>query len=240
MRMTFLGHATVLFESKSGARLLVDPWLDGNPGCPYTPASVPAPDVIAVTHGGRDHLGDTLDLMERFPSATLVCGRDVRAWAKRKGVRPDRIKVMVSGFLREAAGFRIRAVETRHGSFFEDDGVCYSDACLGYVISAEGGGSAYHMADTSIFSDLKLIGELYRPDVTLVPVGHAPGALPEMSPDEAALAAAWAAPKLAVPFHYEVGAQDAIVAAWREALEIRSPQTRVRVMRPGEALDCAG
>lgn len=240
LRLTYLGHATAIIETEAGMRILMDPWIDANPGCPYKVATLPHIDLVVASHAAWDHIGDVLGVLERFPETPLICARDVRAWAKRKGVPVERIKVSVWGFRRREGDLTIQVVETHHNSFIDDGEATYSDICNGYIFSDDSGASIYHMGDTAIFSDLKLIGELYDPKVALVPVGSAPGAHAEMSPTEAAMAASWVTRGTCIPIHYVPGEQEHLISAWMQELKGRSPAIRVHVAQPGETLQIEG
>ena len=109
---------------------------------------------------------------------------------------------------------------------------------LGFMITLESGETLYHAGDTSIFSDLKLFGQLYRPRVGFLPVGSYPGSHAELSPEEAALAAAWLGVQEAIPMHYEKGSD--APRRFSDEVSKKSPDVRVTVMEPGERMRFGG
>lgn len=226
-RIRYLGVSAFEIVTGAGVRVLVDPYLTGNPLCPIKAEEVGAADLILVTHGSWDHLGDAVALAKRT-GAVLMAGNDVRAHAQRQGLPKGQILGTQPGATREVKGVRVRATVAHHTSFFESgEGVFLSGTPLGYVIETGDGVRIYHAGDTCLFSDMRLIAELCRPQVLLVPVDAVlPTAPAEMSPLEAALATQWIGPEVAVPMHYhpeskapeEYARHAALLAPWCQVL----------------------
>lgn len=233
LNLRFLGHATFSMAADNGTRLIVDPYISGNAACPVTTAEVGELDMVVVTHGAKDHLGDAVALMSQG-SPVLLCGRDVRAYSERKGIPRSRILGMVMGAEREVKGVKVRAVEARHGSYVVDGDAYFSDVALGYIVSHEGA-RVWHVGDTAIFSDMKLIAQLYQPQVILMPIGSLSGVI-EISAAEAALVCEWIQPKVVVPIHYRPVEEKADLELFVAEVARRCPATRVVVMQPGQTL----
>ncbi|MFQ5896479.1 MAG: metal-dependent hydrolase, partial [Nitrospinota bacterium] len=216
--------------TEGGARVFVDPYLTGNPLCPIAAAEVTSADLILVTHGAWDHLGDAVELAKRT-GAILLSGHDVRAHAGRKGVPKEQLLGTQPGATREVRGVRVRATEARHTSFFEsEENLFLSAPPLGYVIYTQEGHRIYHAGDTCLFLDMKLIAELCRPQVMMVPVDSVrPDTPAEMSPLDAATATRWVGPDVVVPMHYYPGSQSP--EAFAKHAETLAPGTQV-LLRP--------
>jgi L-ascorbate metabolism protein UlaG (beta-lactamase superfamily) len=208
--LTFLGAAG--FEvSGPRHRILIDPFLRGNPLAPAAPAAVEAPDVILVTHAAFDHLGDTAEIALRTGSP-VVCGGDVRLKLLDDGVPDSQIRATVWGVVVEVGGVVVRPVECHHWSMTTlSDGRPVTGTPLAFIFETEPGVRIYHYGDTCLF-DMRLIGELYAPTVGLLgctdpheineegPAGRI--LTGEMTPDEAARAAEMLGVRWAIGCHY--------------------------------------
>jgi L-ascorbate metabolism protein UlaG (beta-lactamase superfamily) len=196
----------------TGKRVLIDPFLTGNPAAPLAPEDVEMPDLILVSHAAFDHVGDTAAIAKRT-GAPVVCGGDVRILLMDQGVDGDQIQATVWGIVTEVAGLAVRPVECHHWSMSRlSSGETLSGTPLAFVFETEPGVRIYHYGDTAIF-DMRLIGELYRPTVGLLGCTNpqeleqlvpGPGRFltGEMSPDEAARAAEMLGVEAAVACHY--------------------------------------
>jgi L-ascorbate metabolism protein UlaG (beta-lactamase superfamily) len=234
--LTYFGGPAFLLQDTSGTRVMIDPYLDEEVGSPIRTADLPDFNVLALTHGGRTHVGDTIDLLKCRPDVKLICGPEVKAWAEAEGIEPSRIVMTVWGVVQEVCGVRIRCVEAHHISQMRGtDGAFLSGLSHGYILTLSCGVSVYHLGDTSIFSDLKLIGELYRPTVGLVPVGKGTrDFFAELDPHEAAIACSWLRFTAVVPMHYLPGSEDP--RRFVTELDARAPGTTALVLQPGETV----
>ncbi len=212
-RVRYLGIAG--YEvSGPGRRILVDPFLTGNPVAPCSAESLARPDVILVSHPPIDHLGDTAAIALRT-GAPVVCGADSAALLVDRGVSPEQIRATTWGIQVEVGGVHVWPVESHHWSQARlRDGTVITGTPLGFVFEVEPDVRIYHFGDSAIFSDMALIGRLIRPSVgilgctqpwPLVPASSpGPGKIltGEMSPDEAALAAELLGVRFALASHY--------------------------------------
>lgn len=197
----------------TGRRILIDPFLTGGPRPPVLPDALQPPDLILVSHAAFDHLGDTAAIARRT-GCPVLCGGEVRAMLIDAGVDGDQIRATTWGIVTEIAGIVVRPVECHHWSQGRlADGQFVTGVPMGFIVDTEPGIRLYHYGDTAIFSDLRLIGELYRPTVGLLGctqplalLAQTPGPgvflTGEMSPREAALAAAYLNLTVAVACHY--------------------------------------
>ncbi len=245
--LRFLGVAAYEIVGPAG-RILIDPFLTGNPGAPCGPEDLERPDVILVTHAAPDHLGDAAAIAKRT-GAPVVCGADVRALLLDQGLPSDQVRATVWGIVVEVGGVTVRPVECRHWSSAQlSNGMVVTGVPLAFIVEPEPDLRIYHYGDTAVF-DMRLIGELYRPTVGLLgccqprALAHlAPGAgrlvTGEMSPREAALAADMLGLQLAVACHYSETDDPDVLEFLRLVPELDTTGTRATLaMEPGEVLE---
>lgn len=249
-RIRFLGVAAYEIVTRSGSHILVDPFLDQNPGSPVKADELERVDLIVVSHAAFDHLGDT-EALARRTGAPVICGGEVRAYLVAKGIPATQIRATTWGILVEVAGIRVQPIECHHWSQIRmPDGTFASGVPMAFVIYADEGVRFYHYGDTAIFSDMKLQAELYRPNIGCIGIANPqeilhlnpmPGAMlsAEMNPREGALAAQWLGLETVLPCHYitvdeDVAAFEAHLGAARERGE-RVPHSLV--LQPGDWIE---
>ncbi len=193
--VTWLGHATILFESPRGRRLLIDPWLN-NPSCPADCRDVGHIDLVLVTHGHSDHIEDAPAIAKRT-GATVIGNFEVCQWLGFKGV--EKTSPMNKGGSQEQAGIRISMVHALHSSSYQEAGTnVYLGEAGGYVLRFENGLTVYCAGDTALFSDMALIKDLYAPSVAFLPIGD----LFTMDPEAASRAVDLVGVRQVVPIHF--------------------------------------
>ena len=209
----FFGVAGYEIVTSQGQHLLLDPFLDGNPGSPVRSADLEQVDLIIVSHAAFDHLGDT-EAIARRTGAPIICGGEVKAYLTAKGIPAEQVRATTWGIAVEVAGITVQPVECHHWSQIQmPDGSYASGVPMGFVVYADPDVRFYHYGDTALFSDLKLIGELYQPTIGCLGIANpievlsrvtGPGRLltAEMSPREGALAAQWLGLQTVLPCHY--------------------------------------
>lgn len=212
-KIRYLGVAGYEIITSAGQHILVDPFLDLNPGAPYKSHEIERVDLICVTHAAFDHFGDT-EAIARRTGAPIICGGELKAYLMAKGLPSGQIRATTWGIAVQVAGIRVQPVECHHWSQIKmPDGTFASGVPMGFVIYADPGVRFYHYGDSAIFSDLKLIGELYKPTIGAIGIANpkevlylidAPGEMltAEMSPYEGALAAQWLGLETVLPCHY--------------------------------------
>jgi L-ascorbate metabolism protein UlaG (beta-lactamase superfamily) len=199
-RFTWNGHACVELESPGGKRVIFDPWF-GNPLSTRSADEVERCDLLLVTHGHGDHLGDAVALASRLRPA-WPCIHEMSLWlARRLPGGGDQLTGMNKGGTLEAAGLQVTMVHADHsaGDWNADGAVpLYLGEPVGFVVELENGRRVYFAGDTDVFGDMALIRELHRPDVAFLPIGgHY-----TMGPRGAARAAALLGVEAVVPIHY--------------------------------------
>jgi L-ascorbate metabolism protein UlaG (beta-lactamase superfamily) len=231
--LTWLGHGTTLWRAANGKTLIVDPWLVKNPACPdafKNPAALPGIDLMLVTHGHFDHIDDAVAVAKAHKPA-VGCIFEIGVWLESKGV--GGVSAMNKGGTQTIAGFSVTMTTANHSCGILDDGkIIYGGEACGYVVQIPDGPRVYLAGDTNVFSDMALIGELYKPDVACIPIGdHF-----TMGPVEAAKAIELVGAKTIVPLHF---ATFPLLKGTREALEERCAGLGVRVIHtnPGERVN---
>ncbi len=214
--ITFLGHAAFLLEDGSRA-VAIDPFLTGNPVATKKPEEIRC-QAIVVTHGHADHLGDTVAIA-KANQATAYAAYEITEYLQRQGVNVE--PANPGGKVATDFGW-IALTQAFHSSSYEGR---YLGMACGAVVHL-GGVTVYHCGDTGIFGDMKLIGELYRPDIALIPIGDRF----TMGPELASRAAELIAPKVAIPMHYKT---------WpvlvQNPSDFKPKGVEVKILEPGES-----
>lgn len=232
---TWYGHACVEVRTPGGKVVLIDPWF-GNPMSPRSAATVDRCDVMLVTHGHSDHLGDALLIGSKTrPEWPAI--HELSLWLSRNYAGADRVIGMNKGGTVTAGGLRVTMTHADHSAGdWNDPGTTtlYLGEPAGFVAEVENGFRFYHAGDTNVFGDMRLIGELYRPELAILPIGgHY-----TMGPREAALATELLRAKHVLPIHYGTfpilaGTPDELQAelAARGLVDVT-----VHALKPGESL----
>lgn len=248
LRVRFLGVAAYEMITQDGSRVLLDPFLTGNPGCPVVSEEFDRVDLIIVTHAAKDHLGDTAQIALQS-GAPVICGGEVSAYLEAHGVPSSQIRVTAWGMRLEVAGFDVQTLECRHCSFTTlPDGSFVSGIPLAFLIELNEDIRWYHPGDTSLFYDMKLQGELYRPTIGSLgianPTGipsNAPGKklTTDLSPRGGVLAAQWLGLNTVLPCHYTSLDDDLVRAFMRCVDDVRAKGEtvpEVLLLEPGDWL----
>jgi L-ascorbate metabolism protein UlaG (beta-lactamase superfamily) len=217
MKITWLGHSCVLLTGSK--KILIDPFIEGG-------SVVSAdPDIVAVTHGHADHMGEAVSLRKLTVAIT-----EIAKYMKAKGIAAEGMNI---GGTIVLDGVSFTMTPALHSGWIEEAGIAAGGgAAAGFVIRMDGT-AVYHAGDTGLFSDMKLIGELYRPDVALLPIGGRY----TMGPEEAMMAAQFIGAKTIIPIHYNTWKkieQDPV--PFKTAIE-RTTDMKVRILRPGETME---
>jgi L-ascorbate metabolism protein UlaG (beta-lactamase superfamily) len=234
--ITWYGHSCFEIRTPGGRTILLDPYFE-NPRSPRTADSIERCDVLLVTHGHFDHMGDAVALASRLRPA-WPCIHEMSLWlARQLPGGADQVIGMNKGGTVEAAGLRITMTTADHSAGDWNAGgdtTLYLGDPVGFVIELETGYRIYHAGDTRAFGDMTLIRDLYRPDLAILPIGgHF-----TMGPDEAAVAVGFLGVSDVIPMHYGTfpiltGTPDEL----RAAIAARGlPEVTVHAPEPGGSL----
>jgi len=195
-RITWLGHSTVLIQTAKGTNILIDPFIAQNPKYPKGFVLPEKIHFILLTHGHGDHISDAVPVTAKHDS-TVVAVYELAAYLAGKGV-PKTIGMNLGGTV-QLEDVAATMVDAKHSAGAQDEsGTHYVGVAAGFVLSIADGPVLYHAGDTAVFGDMKLIGELYRPKVSMLPIGgHF-----TMGPREAALAARLLDVEIVLPLHW--------------------------------------
>jgi L-ascorbate metabolism protein UlaG (beta-lactamase superfamily) len=222
--VTWLGHASFRVDSPGGKRIYVDPWLS-NPKCPDGEKQPERVDVIALTHGHGDHVGETVELSKQF-SPEIVANVELKGWLGEQGAPVGEVPGSNKGGTVEAAGVRFTLVNAFHSSGSDD--FTYLGEAAGIVSELENGTKLYFAGDTCVFGDMQLIGRIYSPDVAILPIGgHF-----TMDPREAGVALELLGTKRCIPCHY--GTFPLLAGSPDELRQQAPSEVEIIELQPGE------
>jgi len=230
VKVTYLGHSAFKLVSPKGVVIYIDPFLSKNPKTPPEMKTVDKADLILVTHGHADHLGDALTIAEKT-NAKIVAMNELGIILTKKGAK--NVIRMNKGGTFTSHGIAITMVHAIHSSSVtEGDQIIYAGEPAGFVVGFENGFTIYHAGDTGVFGDMEIIGEIYRPELSLLPIGSHY----TMDPREATYAAELLGSKYVIPMHY--GTFPVLTGTPEEFLKLMKevPQTKVLVLKPGETI----
>lgn len=197
--ITFYGHSTLLVGTEMGKRILIDPWLEGNPACPENLQRPEGIDYMCLTHGHSDHTGSAVDVAKRT-GAKVFCIYDLASLLEGDGVSGEQLVGMNKGGTVREADLAFSLTHAQHSSTYiaKDGSSHYAGEACGFVITLESGRTVYVTGDTNLFSDMALVAEEYRPEVLVLPVGDRF----TMNPRAAAKAVELVHPRIVIPIHH--------------------------------------
>jgi len=228
MKLTWLGHSATHLEI-GGLSVLIDPFLTGNPTYPEGwEDRLDRLDVIAVTHGHDDHVGDTLRLAEKY-EATLVAQFELAMWLSAQGL--SKLQPMNTGGTISLDGVRFSMVPAFHSASIIRDGQTINLGDPAGLVIRDDRNAVYHAGDTGLFSDMALIQRLFRPTVGLLPCGDRF----TMGPEQAAIACnEFLEFETIIPIHW--GTFDLLPGRPERLAELVT-RGSVRTLEPGEVIE---
>ncbi len=193
-QITWFGHATIKIVTPQGKVILIDPWMTGNPSCPPELKHIDKVDLLLVTHGHADHTTDLMAVAQQH-HPTVVANMELAGWLGSKGI--ERLVDLNLGGSTIFEGITVSMTQALHSSSLPGESG-YVGVPVGYVIQLENGLTIYNSGDTTVFSDMQLIQEIYKPDLAILPIGDHY----TMGPKIAALAVKLLGVKQVIPVHY--------------------------------------
>ncbi|MBS7609911.1 metal-dependent hydrolase [Candidatus Bathyarchaeota archaeon] len=238
LMMRWIGHGSFMLETSMGRVIFLDPWLDGNPASTMKLKDITKADIVCVTHGHVDHLGDSIEIV-RKTGAVFVSTPEICFFAQKKGIPLGgkdggicALNIGGSAIIRGVEVIMTNAVHTSDIMISEVEETVGSGAC-GFILVSEDGIRVYFAGDTGVFSDMEIIGRLYSPHVAIMPVGGKYN----MGIREAAYASHLIRPDAFIPMHYGTFPdQRADIRALSELLKYLAPATKLIVLKPGESV----
>jgi L-ascorbate metabolism protein UlaG (beta-lactamase superfamily) len=225
--LTWLGHAAFRVDTAAGKRIYIDPFLNGNPTCPENEQTPERVDMIALTHGHGDHVGDTVELAKRH-DCTVVALVELSGWLGKQGVDGTKLPAPNKGGTVDVAGVKLTLTNAFHSGSAPDG--TYGGEPSGIVLETENGTTFYFAGDTCVFGDMQLIGRIYEPDVAILPIGDHY----TMGPREAAVAVELIGAKRCVPCHW--GTFPVLTGTPDELEKLAPSGVTIERVAPGESV----
>ena len=239
-KITWIGHGSWKMVTPAGTVIYVDPWIVGNPACKIKLEDADDANIVVVTHGHDDHIGNAIEICKRT-NAILVTLPDVFVYASHHGIPMDDRggAVHMGGSVREMDCV-FHAVQALHTSdiwgyeYLDHGELIPGSGCCGMVIEPEGGKPVYFAGDTGVFSDMQLISELYQPVVSVLPIGDKY----VMGIREASVAARFLNCPYIIPGHYNTfPAIQADTDKFVQLVKEQAPNTEVVILKPSESFE---
>ncbi|HEY4370699.1 MAG TPA: metal-dependent hydrolase [Burkholderiales bacterium] len=243
IQIQWFGQSAMKITTPTGKVIMIDPWLTTNPKTPAEYKNLEALgkiDLILVTHGHSDHFADA-PALAKMNHAPVYGPAGLNQAAVDLGILPPELSVRfgkggtVTPF--GPGGVKITATHAEHSSelSWKNPATGKTETHVGgepvgFIIEFENGFKLYHMGDTGIFGDLKLIGDYYKPDMIMIPIG---GHFVLSPKDAAYVTREWLKPKIALPMHY--GTTPQLAGTPEEYIKaLGHTRTKVLEWKPGD------
>lgn len=244
-KLEYIGWSSFIFTDDNGFRVITDPFLCGNEGYKILPSPVDPKDInvdlIVCSHCSDDHFAQAFDILDNNPKSKLLGDLATLALAERAGygnMWQGRTELITSGAAYSQGNFTINATSARHIAFRAlEDGSFITGEPMCYIIQIKDGPTCFFGGDTSLTYDMKLWGELFKPEIAMVGIGGADlngRSLNEMNPRAAAMCVKMLGAKKAIPMHYRL---ESTLEEFKKCVAEICPECEVVAMKPTEIID---
>lgn len=170
LKLIWFGHGTTKIETPGGIKILIDPFLSGNPACRPENRNDRDFDLLLVTHGHGDHFGDTLSVLKES-GASVACIYEMANHIISKGAHEQRVFGFNIGGTIEFAGLEITMTPALHSSLsFSEVTPVNMGPPVGFILRLEDDRKIYFAGDTDIFSEMEFIAEFHKPFLAVLPI----------------------------------------------------------------------
>ncbi|MCO4291816.1 metal-dependent hydrolase [Solitalea sp. MAHUQ-68] len=236
-QIQFLGHASFKVISPEGKVILVDPWLINNPFIPDEFRNQLNVDLVLITHGHEDHMDPNIIELIKGWNCKLIVNPIVRWYLLEHGVDGELFEPMNLGGTISVLGIKISMVQAHHIAHIPESETKarFQHPTVGFVLQFSDTNSVYFAGDTSVFGDMKLIGDIYNPKIAVLPIGDRF----TMGPLEATYALKLLNTKHLIPFHF--GTYSMLTGTVEELRECTNEIEKLSIhsLKAGETLDCS-
>jgi L-ascorbate metabolism protein UlaG (beta-lactamase superfamily) len=235
-KLQLIGHATFKVTTPENKIIIVDPWLINNPYIPTGLEQQDKIDLMLITHGHEDHLDIHITDIIKKTNPTIIANNICRRYLIEQNVPETQFEAMNYGGTLSLLDVKVTMVNAVHNAhiYVTDKTITFPHATNGFIVRMSNNTTIYFAGDTCVFGDMKLISEIYKPNIAVIPIGDRSmmGAL------EASYAVKLINAKHIIPFHY--GTLPAHTQTPDEFLELTKGYTDniVHIVKAGETVDC--